>query len=93
MEKTSAHKPLVVKMINYLNCHLVKVDHHGSMHSAPLDIYEIMTPKKAVISTLQKTSENKTKGLEREMFPAPPRRSPSRSPEQRSSPRREAMIS
>lgn len=56
-------------MINYLNCHLVKVDHHGSMHSAPLDIYEIMTPKKAVISTLQKTRENKTKGLEREMFP------------------------
>jgi beta-lactamase superfamily II metal-dependent hydrolase len=69
VKKTSAHKPLVVKMINYLNCHLVKVAHHGSMHSAPLDIYEIMTPKKAVISALQKTSENKTKGLEREMFP------------------------
>jgi hypothetical protein len=50
VEKTSAHKPLVVKMINYLNFPLVKVDHHGSMHSAPLDIYEIMTPKKALIS-------------------------------------------
>ncbi|NQT07774.1 hypothetical protein HQ586_01745 [Candidatus Bathyarchaeota archaeon] len=69
LERTKTHKPLVVKMVNYLDCNLVKVAHHGSMHSAPLDIYEIMSPKKAVISALQKSSENKSMKLVRDMFP------------------------
>jgi beta-lactamase superfamily II metal-dependent hydrolase len=69
LESTQKHKPLVKKMINYLNCSVVKVPHHGSMHSAPLDIYEILTPSKAVISAEQKISTSAGKNLEREMFP------------------------
>ena len=56
LEKTSAHDPLVKKMINYLACHTIKVAHHGSMHSSPLDVYEKMGPNLAVISTEQQQS-------------------------------------
>ena len=52
-ERTSEHRPLVKHVVNYLACAVVKVAHHGSMHSAPLDIYEQMHPKLAVISTQQ----------------------------------------
>lgn len=54
-ERTSEHRPLVRHVVNYLACAVVKVAHHGSMHSAPLDIYEQMHPKLAVISTEQET--------------------------------------
>ena len=56
LEKQAKHKPLVNKMINYLACHTIKVAHHGSMHSSPLDVYEKMSPNLAVISTKQKLS-------------------------------------
>lgn len=56
LEKQDKHKPLVNKMINYLACHTIKVAHHGSMHSSPLDVYEKMSPKLAVISTKQELS-------------------------------------
>lgn len=56
LEKHDKHKPLVNKMINYLACHTIKVAHHGSMHSSPLDIYERMSPNLAVISTKQEIS-------------------------------------
>jgi len=56
VERTSAHKPLVKKMINYLSSAMVKVAHHGSMHSTPLDVYEKIRPKLAIISTEQKQS-------------------------------------
>ena len=71
LEKTKEHKPLVKEMLNYLSCSLIKVSHHGSMHSAPLDIYEKMSPKTAIISTKQKIS-SKTIGnniLTRDLFP------------------------
>lgn len=69
LQTTAAHKPLVKRMINYLKCSLVKVPHHGSMHSAPLDIYEIMEPDKAVVSAEQKIIESEEKKLVREGFP------------------------
>ena len=56
LEKQDEHKPLVNKMINYLACHTIKVAHHGSMHSSPLDVYEKMGPNLAVISTKQEVS-------------------------------------
>lgn len=56
LEKQSKHNPLVNKMINYLACHTLKVAHHGSMHSSPLDVYEKMTPTLAVISAKQEVS-------------------------------------
>jgi beta-lactamase superfamily II metal-dependent hydrolase len=56
LEKQDKHKPLVNKMINYLACHTIKVAHHGSMHSSPLDVYEKMSPNLAVISTKQEQS-------------------------------------
>jgi len=67
----SEHKPLVTKMINYLNCSILKVSHHGSMHSAPLDVYEIMSPSLAVISAKQEFSRLVTdeKVLERNLYP------------------------
>ena len=52
-ERTSEHRPLVRHVVNALACAVVKVAHHGSMHSAPLDVYEQMHPKLAVISTEQ----------------------------------------
>ena len=69
LEKTSKHKPLVKKMVNYLKCNFVKVPHHGSMHSAPLDIYEKMEPEFAAVSARQEVSESRKKNLERNMFP------------------------
>ncbi len=71
LEKTVTHSPLVTKALNYLECSVVKVAHHGSMHSAPLDIYEKMTPKMAIISSKQEVS-SKTVGnrkLTRNLFP------------------------
>jgi hypothetical protein len=56
LEKQSKHQPLVNKIVNYLACHTIKVAHHGSMHSSPLDVYEKMSPNLAVISTEQKLS-------------------------------------
>ncbi len=67
LEKQGKHNPLVNKMINYLACHTIKVAHHGSMHSSPLDVYEKMNPNLAVISTKQKQSTSV--GRTRNMFP------------------------
>jgi beta-lactamase superfamily II metal-dependent hydrolase len=71
LERTSAHDPLVKKMVNYLACSLVKVAHHGSMHSTPLDVYEVMAPELAIVSTEQEQSTKHIDGQEltREMFP------------------------
>jgi beta-lactamase superfamily II metal-dependent hydrolase len=67
LERQKKHKPLVTKMFNYLSCGVLKVAHHGSMHSSPLDVYEKMSPNLAIISTKQDTS---TKGgITRNMFP------------------------
>ena len=71
LEKTVTYLPLVTKIVNYLECSVVKVAHHGSMHSAPLDIYEKMKPKKAIISSKQKVSDLKVgnRTLRRTLFP------------------------
>lgn len=74
VERTSAHKPLVRKMVNYLSGAVVKVAHHGSMHSTPLDVYEKMHPKFAVISTVQRQSAKASKHspigeIRRDLFP------------------------
>ena len=74
IERTSTHKPLVRKMVNNLSSSLVKVAHHGSMHSTPLDVYEKMHPQKAIISTRQRQSTKKLKQttineLTRNLFP------------------------
>jgi beta-lactamase superfamily II metal-dependent hydrolase len=71
LEKTDANEPLVKKMVNYLACSALKVAHHGSMHSAPLDVYEKMIPEKAVISTEQEESTIKPDDLTltRGLFP------------------------
>lgn len=71
LERTSEHDPLVKKMVNYLNCSVVKVAHHGSMHSTPLDVYEKMTPALAIVSTKQKVDTKTIDGeeWERELFP------------------------
>lgn len=71
VERTSTHKPHVMKMINYLGCSVIKVAHHGSMHSSPLDIYEKMSPNLAIISTKQEqsTKEQDGQSLTRDMFP------------------------
>jgi len=68
LEKLHEHKPLVNKMINYLACHTIKVAHHGSMHSSPLDVYEKMSPNLAVISTKQAVSTSADVGT-RNLFP------------------------
>lgn len=70
-ERTKKHDPLVKKMVNYLSCSVIKVSHHGSMHSAPLDVYEKMNPKLAIISTKQEesTKELATGEVTRGMFP------------------------
>jgi beta-lactamase superfamily II metal-dependent hydrolase len=73
VERTGEHDPLVKKMVNYLSCAVVKVAHHGSMHSAPLDVYEKMSPGVAVISTAQTEEQKTVKGqtLKRGLFPHP----------------------
>jgi len=69
--RASAHEPLVQKFVDLLNCGVVKISHHGSMHSAPLDIYERMSPALALISTEQKVESKKAGGrtLKRPLFP------------------------
>ncbi len=71
LDRTSKHKPLVSKMINLLACSVIKVAHHGSMHSSPLDVYEKLKPKIAVISCSQEESTKKTgkRILKRNLFP------------------------
>lgn len=68
LERTTNHHPLVNKMTNYLACHTIKVAHHGSMHSSPLDVYEKMSPNLAVISTKQEVSTSAAVGT-RNLFP------------------------
>ncbi len=71
LERTSEHDPLVKRMVNYLNCSVVKVAHHGSMHSTPLDVYEKMTPEVGIVSTKQEVGKKTIDGeeWERELFP------------------------
>lgn len=71
LERTSEHDPLVKKMVNLLACAVVKVPHHGSMHSISLDMYERMSPELAVISTRQAVSSHRLAGrmLKRGLFP------------------------
>ncbi len=71
LERTSAHDPLVKKMVNLLACAVVKVSHHGSMHSIPLDVYERMWPELAIVSTRQEVSVKRVgdRELERGLFP------------------------
>jgi beta-lactamase superfamily II metal-dependent hydrolase len=71
IERTSAHEPLAKKMVNLLNCWAIKVAHHGSMHSTPLDVYERMSPSLAIISTVQEKSTKTLPWmqLERNLFP------------------------
>jgi len=74
VERTSKHKPLVRKMVNYLSGAVVKVAHHGSMHSTPLDVYEKMHPNLAIISTEQLQSARRSEHvaiaeMRRDLFP------------------------
>lgn len=71
LEVTEKYQPLVRKLVNYLKCSIVKVAHHGSMHSAPLDIYEKMRPTKAIVSSKQEISSLKigSRELMRELYP------------------------
>jgi beta-lactamase superfamily II metal-dependent hydrolase len=71
LDRTSKHKPLVSKMINLLSCSVIKVAHHGSMHSSPLDVYEKLKPETAVISCSQEVGTLTTgrRRLERNLFP------------------------
>ena len=73
LETMDANRPLVKKMLNMLNCSVVKVAHHGSMHSSPLDVYEKMGPKYAIISTKQQIDSKKLDDftIERGLFPHP----------------------
>lgn len=65
--------PLVRKMVNYLACSVIKVAHHGSMHSASLDVYEKMMPEAAIVSTEQeiKTTTVGGRPWARGLFPHP----------------------
>lgn len=71
LEKTKGHDPLVKEMINRLACAVIKVAHHGSMHSTPLDAYEKMAPEMAIVSTEQEESTKTIGGVKvtRRMFP------------------------
>lgn len=72
-ERPSEHDPLVKKVVNLLNCAVLKVSHHGSMHSASLDVYERMTPTWAILSSKQATSSVTHHGsrLTRSLYPHP----------------------
>ena len=72
-EKQSEYNPLVKKILNQLSCSVLKVAHHGSMHSTPLDVYEKIKPEHAIISTKQEFSETEARGipLKRNLFPHP----------------------
>ena len=71
LERVPENQPLVKRMINYLGCSVLKISHHGSMHSTPLDVYEKMIPETAIISTKQETSTKKTNNITitRDLFP------------------------
>jgi len=71
LEPSISQGPLVKNMINLLACGVIKVAHHGSMHSAPLDVYEKMMPQTAIISAKQKNSTNKGRlgKMPRTLFP------------------------
>jgi len=73
VERTSKHDPLVKKVVNLLNCSVLKVSHHGSMHSAPLDVYERMSPALAILSSRQEESSVTLRGLSvtRTLYPHP----------------------
>jgi beta-lactamase superfamily II metal-dependent hydrolase len=73
VERTSKHGPLVKKAVNLLNCAVVKVSHHGSMHSAPLDVYERMSPSLAILSSKQEESSVTHHGqmITRTLYPHP----------------------
>lgn len=62
---------LMVVVEGFLACALVKVAHHGSMHSTPLDVYEKMMPSIAIVSTEQEKNTKKMDGyvLTRGLFP------------------------
>jgi len=65
--------PLVKKAVNLLNCSVIKVSHHGSMHSAPLDVYERMSPALAILSSKQEQSSVTHHGqtVTRTLYPHP----------------------
>lgn len=69
--RASTSEPLVQKTVDLLNCGAVKVSHHGSMHSAPLDIYERMSPSLALVSTRQEVKSKKVgkQSIKRPLFP------------------------
>lgn len=71
LERQPGHDPLVKRTVNYLGCGVIKVAHHGSMHSSPLDVYEKMTPELAIISSEQQLGKKETAHgkLERYLFP------------------------
>lgn len=71
LERQPGHDPHVKRMVNYLACGVIKVAHHGSMHSSPLDVYEKMAPELAIISSEQKLGKKTTAQgkLERYLFP------------------------
>ena len=71
LERTSENEPLVKKMVNPLACAVVKVAHHGSMHSIPLDVYERMSPELAIVSTEQeiKSKQVGNREITRGLFP------------------------
>ena len=73
VERTSKHDPLVKKTVNLLSCAVVKVSHYGSMHSAPLDVYERMSPALAILSSKQKLSSVTHRGqtITRTLHPHP----------------------
>ncbi len=73
VERTSKHDPLVKKVVNLLNCAVLKVSHHGSMHSAPLDVYERMSPALAILSSKQEESSVTHRGqpMTRTLYPHP----------------------
>ncbi len=71
LERSSEHDPLVKKVVSYLSAAVIKVAHHGSMHSAPLDLYEKMHPELAIISTKQEQSTRTLRhgDVTRDLFP------------------------
>lgn len=71
IERTKENDPAITKMVNLLSCYVIKVAHHGSMHSTPLDVYEKMNPEVAIISTKQEISTKSitTGHLTRGLFP------------------------
>ncbi|HSN57294.1 MAG TPA: hypothetical protein VLT32_21680 [Candidatus Sulfomarinibacteraceae bacterium] len=73
VERPSEHDPLVKKAVNLLNCAVLKVSHHGSMHSSALDVYERMSPAWAVLSSKQETSSvtHHETTLSRTLYPHP----------------------